>query len=1446
MPTKASVARFLALSLALSMVSCSSNCGSSDSAPPREVESGFEFQRDAFVFENYGGDAVGVRLTPSLVARMFGPETVCIGGQLPCELNIVAQQWMETANGTLFEGRSEGFAVLSLLFHAGELDPAEFGGETVADLRLFGNPALQEEFAYWAATQMVPSAVVNDKRYAAKDVIPFLAKALDPETEKHYRLAIAQRTETGFARGHAVTPIGYYKGEGDVYWLRIYDNNFPDQERRIEIDPKANTWRYEIPPLDDGETIVYEGTPENGNQLYFSAVEDRLGVLQAPFAEDSPAVTLNYSNITLVATSEGEETGIRDGEVLEAEGDRVVPGFSACPRCGADLPIIHQTLVNAGITRAKKMEIKTNGSVSATGNSNKRYPRPGDGVDWVSATGPKYNTTVHPSGDTSKDTVTFSEGGSTEYTSGSGNGVQIKTSHITEDNTQLQFWVTVEGSDDPENQVTVRIVTDENGTTSVEVEGLPAGKQVEIQVGRVSADGSDRYAETVTFQSNGGTASASLSPTDEKVTVQNADSVSGGNCANDALDEEYETDVDCGGECNGCVDGKFCDVDADCQDGTCVVESGVKICRAAACYDGVQNGEETDVDCGGSLCGACIATVDNRTTPQCSEASDCDTGHCLDGRCRIKQQVILRANRLPQGGTTLRYELDGQGAEIRLGAAQLEGPHEWVLGEAYAYRPTVVLDCVMDDTDARYTGVTADGDNALTGQINLDCAEENEFVFFARIQYFRDVPPVPEDDPMTLEYTVDGVTSTTELSGDARDVSISTYQTTWSARMIKNPLRPVTNLQTGEMGSYACEVLPWRNDNGAPRFNVREAGVYCEWAPTATCSDGKQNQDESSIDCGGVCSACPRNSACYTNSDCQSPSVCLNGTCDFDGTCSDATQNQDETDVDCGGTVCGGCAANQSCSVSSDCASANCQANVCIAPSCSDSLKNQNEGDVDCGGVCATKCAIGSTCNVNGDCDASGCVAGTCAESCSDGFQNQDETATDCGGSTCSGCTDGLACSADSDCASNYCLNNVCATASCSDATQNQDESDVDCGGLTCGACSDGQACRAASDCTSNYCVGSVCTTATCSDGTQNQDETDVDCGGSTCGGCAIGAACTANSDCAGNNCSNNVCAASCSDGIQNQDETGIDCGGSTCGGCGAGAVCTVDSDCSTNNCECTASSGNCTGGTGTCGAAKLVVDLPTTDGIATSGSFTVPAQCSQVYIQAWGAAGGAGGSGGGMMIPGTPGGAGGYVSGTLSVLQGDVIDVWVGQGGDFGVVYDFGGSPSIGSQYGVRTDGGIGDGDSFTGGGGGGGGLTSVRLNRGATTIESFVVPAGGGGTDFGAGDDVSALGGGGALGPAGEDAPIASQEAGGGAGAQGGSYLGSAGGAAAGTYGTYPAGFTTADGTSGTPANTTAPDYSSCQGIGAGSVGAGANPLGSMWNAGGDGCVVIRCVGQ
>ncbi len=86
-----------------------------------------------------------------------------------------------------------------------------------------------------------------------------------------------------------------------------------------------------------------------------------------------------------------------------------------------------------------------------------------------------------------------------------------------------------------------------------------------------------------------------------------------------------ETEIDCGGgSCLGCNVGQACVVGRDCLSGSC---SG-GLCQAPTCTDGVANGGETDVDCGGST--ACPRCPDFDV---CTGPTDCVTGACTMGRC---------------------------------------------------------------------------------------------------------------------------------------------------------------------------------------------------------------------------------------------------------------------------------------------------------------------------------------------------------------------------------------------------------------------------------------------------------------------------------------------------------------------------------------------------------------------------------------------------------------------------------------------------------------------------------------------------------------------------------------------------------------------------------------------------------------------------------------------
>jgi hypothetical protein len=73
-----------------------------------------------------------------------------------------------------------------------------------------------------------------------------------------------------------------------------------------------------------------------------------------------------------------------------------------------------------------------------------------------------------------------------------------------------------------------------------------------------------------------------------------------GSCT-DTMQNGDETDLDCGGSCGPCADGLACGEQSDCVSQVCTDA----ICQAPSCEDDVQNGEELGIDCGGPACSFC-------------------------------------------------------------------------------------------------------------------------------------------------------------------------------------------------------------------------------------------------------------------------------------------------------------------------------------------------------------------------------------------------------------------------------------------------------------------------------------------------------------------------------------------------------------------------------------------------------------------------------------------------------------------------------------------------------------------------------------------------------------------------------------------------------------------------------------------------------------------------
>src|SRR5207253_2334504 len=104
---------------------------------------------------------------------------------------------------------------------------------------------LQREIAYWMATQfMAPSKDKFVGELSPNDMLAKIQAAFQGGSSgEQYTIGMFKTDMGKRAGGHALTPYAIMES-GDTTKLMVYDNNFPNEERSIEIDKKANTWKY--------------------------------------------------------------------------------------------------------------------------------------------------------------------------------------------------------------------------------------------------------------------------------------------------------------------------------------------------------------------------------------------------------------------------------------------------------------------------------------------------------------------------------------------------------------------------------------------------------------------------------------------------------------------------------------------------------------------------------------------------------------------------------------------------------------------------------------------------------------------------------------------------------------------------------------------------------------------------------------------------------------------------------------------------------------------------------------------------------------------------------------------------------------------------------------------------------------------------------------------------
>lgn len=613
------------------------------------------------------------------------------------------------------------------------------------------------------------------------------------------------------------------------------------------------------------------------------------------------------------------------------------------------------------------------------------------------------------------------------------------------------------------------------------------------------------------------------------------------------------------------------------------------------CTDGIKNGPETDLDCGGPC-------ADCPVGRSCTANADCVSNGCNAGRC-VPDHCTNGALDLESGERAL--DCGGPCTPCADGLA-CAGPLDCVSATCIAAlcRPATCDNNLKDDSESSQDcgGVCQPCPEGDTCTLATDCQSARCLEGLCGPSLCGDEVLNGNESDVDCGGSCDGCDTGGTCGGPADCASGVCTDGVCTAPTCTDSVRngDETGRDCGGGRCVACVVGEFCATPSDCGTGVCEAGVC---APPR-CTDGARNGVETDVDCGGQCGRCSLGKGCAVDGDCTSM-ACQGARLCVLPTCLNAMRDPDESDVDCGGG-CLACVAGRQCSEDVDCASRRCSAeNLCLAPTCADGAANGDESDVDCGGSCPADCAESLRCFADADCASAVCFAGRCAApSCEDDVRNGLETDVDCGGLMCGRCLENARCQDNDDCQSTLCIGQRCVSPTCADGELNGTETAVDCGGA-CPGCVAGELCNEGRDCGSGVCLASadaggqkLCAEATCTDGVRNGNEGDVDCGGA-CAACAVGQTCTSGEQCAEGVCAaingQTRCAApSCQDGQYNGLERGPDCGG-PCAGCDDGTVCGVAGDCGSGVC-----SAGADGGASTCAVPSC------TDGVRNGAEASV------------------------------------------------------------------------------------------------------------------------------------------------------------------------------------------------------------------------------------------------
>ncbi len=305
------------------------------------VASGMNPSPDGFAFPNFASSASTAELDTADMVTMFGstPE-ICVDAATPCVLTAEASAWARMVNQARISGHCEGLAVLSAARFTDKLDPKTFTLTNTGDV----THALIRAFA----TQFFKETQDATKKFSKKspsDIVATLSASLKSGVAE-YTLGVY--TDIG---GHAILPIGVEFPSADIAHIKVYDSNWPNADRYVEVNLKEQTWSFAFSGADAAnDPDMWTGGKGDIDITPFSARASAT----CPFCGDKSGVQQSLLLVRSALPNWSIETA--DGTITPGStdvGDTSVRPVRAAGTTSVDAPtdyLVSTTIGATGIT----------------------------------------------------------------------------------------------------------------------------------------------------------------------------------------------------------------------------------------------------------------------------------------------------------------------------------------------------------------------------------------------------------------------------------------------------------------------------------------------------------------------------------------------------------------------------------------------------------------------------------------------------------------------------------------------------------------------------------------------------------------------------------------------------------------------------------------------------------------------------------------------------------------------------------------------------------------------------------------------------------------------------------------------------------------------------------------------------------------------------------------